>query len=145
MYAQAEELGMPILIHPVGHFSEQSKLEKRIKEYQSEVEPQVKRLTEALAEETNRRKEGRSEFESVPFDPKFADKPGGYQKVTLTRKLRSQDDGAREIEMGIAMAVMVDRKTPGAFTVPAGRRAFLRVDDVEIDFVPRSRNDDVTE
>ena len=85
---------------------------------------------------------GRREFESVSIDPVFADKPGGYQKVTLTRKLRSQDGGASEIEMGVGVAVIVERKTPGAFVVPAGRRAFIRVDDVEIDFVPRARNDD---
>jgi len=88
---------------------------------------------------------GRREFEDVAFEPAFADKPGEYQKVTLTRKLRSQDGGATEIEMGIGMAVIVERKFSGPLAIAAGRRSFLRVDDVEIDFVPRSRNDDVTE
>jgi hypothetical protein len=88
---------------------------------------------------------GRREYESVAFDPPFAEELGGYQKVTLTRKLRSQDGGASEIEMGIGVAVIVERKTPGALAIPAGRRAFIRVDDVELAFVPRARNEDVTE
>ncbi len=87
---------------------------------------------------------GRREFDSVVFTPAFADKPGGYQKVTLTRKLRSQDGGASEIEMGVGVAILVEKKTPGGFAVVAGRRAFLRVDDMTCDFVPRPRNDDVT-
>src|SRR5262245_22916903 len=94
---------------------------------------------------TKHASKGRRDFESVEFEPTFADKASGYQKVTLTRKLRSQDGGATEIEMGVGMAVIVERKSTGRKYVSAGRRAFVRVDDVEIDFVPRSRNDDVTE
>jgi hypothetical protein len=82
---------------------------------------------------------GRREFASVDFTPTF----GRYQKVTLTRKLRSQDGGASEIEMGVGVAVLVEKKTPGAFGL-TGRRAFLCVDDVTCEFVPRPRNDDVT-
>jgi hypothetical protein len=62
----------------------------------------------------------------------------------LVRKLRSQDNGAGEIEMGVGVAVLVEKKTPGGFAVAAGRRAFLRVDDVTCEFIPRPRNDDVT-
>jgi hypothetical protein len=83
------------------------------------------------------------EFASLPLDPPFADKASGYQKITLTRKLRSQDNGASEIEMGVGLAVLVE-KTPGDWSIPAGARAFLRIDDVTVDFVPRARNDDVT-
>jgi hypothetical protein len=84
------------------------------------------------------------EFASVRLRPAFADRPGGYQKVTLTRRLRSQDNGANEIEMGVGLAVVVEKKTPGPLAVPAGGRAFVRIDDVEVNFTPRPRNDDVT-
>jgi hypothetical protein len=87
---------------------------------------------------------GLREYVSVPFDPVFADKAAGYRKVTLTRALRSQDGGASEIEMGVGIAVIVERRTPGELAIPAGARAFVRVDDAEIGFVPRPRNDDVT-
>ena len=86
----------------------------------------------------------RREFESVEFTPVWTDTPNDYKKVTLTRKLRSQDGGASEIEMGVGVAILVEKKTPGAFTVAAGRRAFIRVDDVTCEFIPRPRNDDVT-
>jgi len=82
---------------------------------------------------------GRGELESVVFDPSF----GTYQKVTLSRKLRSQDGGASEIEMGIGLAVLIERITPGPLSIAAGKQAFVRIDDVEIQFVPRPRNDDV--
>jgi hypothetical protein len=86
---------------------------------------------------------GMREFASVPFRPAFADKVSGYQKVTLMRNIRSQDAGANEIEMGIGVAILVE-KTGGALAIPAGARAFLRIDDVEVSFTPRARNDDVT-
>jgi hypothetical protein len=84
------------------------------------------------------------EFASLALRPPLADRAAGYQKATLTRKIRSQDDGASEIEMGVGLAVVVEKTTPGALTVPAGSRAFLRIDDVEVSFTPRPRNDDVT-
>jgi hypothetical protein len=87
---------------------------------------------------------GMREFASLPLRPEFADTAAGYQKVTLSRKLRSQDDGANEIEMGVGVAVLLERRTPGELVVPAGSRAFLRIDDVEVSFTPRPRNDDVT-
>ena len=86
---------------------------------------------------------GMREYVSVPFEPIFADKADGYRKVTLTRALRSQDAGASEIEMGVGVAILVERRTPGELTIPAGARAFVRIDDVEFGFVPRPRNDDV--
>src|SRR5207247_484659 len=87
---------------------------------------------------------GRREYESVAFDVPFVETADGYQKVTLTRKLRSQDGGASEIEMGVGIAVIIEQSTGGKIGF-FGRRAFVRVDDVEIDFVPRARNDEVTE
>jgi hypothetical protein len=84
--------------------------------------------------------QGRREFASIPFDAPFGDQ---FETVTLTRKLRSQDDGASEIEMGVGVAILLERRSAGNLAIPAGRRAFLLIDDVAIDFVPRARNDDV--
>jgi hypothetical protein len=69
--------------------------------------------------------------------------PGAYRPMTLTRKLRSQEGGAAEIEMGVGIAILLERKTAGALDVPAGARAYLQIDDVALEFVPRPRNDDV--
>jgi hypothetical protein len=87
---------------------------------------------------------GMREFASAPLRPAFSDGRGGYRKITLTRKLRSQDDGANEIEMGAGMAIIVEKSTPGVLAIAAGSRAFLRIDDVAVSFTPRPRNDDVT-
>ncbi len=89
-------------------------------------------------------RKGTRELASVPLRPGFAERAGGYEKVTLAYRLRSQDGGANEIEMGVGLAVVVEKTSPGELAVPAGARAFLRIDGVEVSFVPRPRNDDVT-
>jgi len=87
---------------------------------------------------------GMREYVSVPIDIAFeADAASGWQKFTLTRALRSQDAGASEIEMGVGVAILLERTTPGELPVPSGFRAYLAIDDVEISFTPRPRNDDV--
>jgi hypothetical protein len=45
--------------------------------------------------------------------------------------------------MGVGIAVLVERRTPGSLPAPPGSRAMLFIDDVEVTFVPRPRNDDV--
>ncbi len=87
---------------------------------------------------------GMREFASVALRPAFAERPSGYENATLSCKLRSQDGGAAEIEMGVGVAVVVEKTAPGDLVVPAGARAFLRIDDVAVGFVPRPRKDDVT-
>ncbi|MSR57593.1 MAG: DUF1501 domain-containing protein [Planctomycetaceae bacterium] len=69
--------------------------------------------------------------------------PYAYRPFTLTRKLRSQEGGAAEIEMGVGVAVLVERTAPGELVVPAGLSAFVQIDDVALGFIPRPRNDDV--
>jgi hypothetical protein len=84
------------------------------------------------------------EFASVPFAPPFADgKEGKYQKFELTTVLRSQDGGAMQTTRGVGVAVVVQKTSPGVLEVPAGAGAFVRVDEVELEFVARPRNDDV--
>ncbi len=89
--------------------------------------------------------DGVREYVSLPVTPRFADDgTAPYQEFQLTKFLRSQDGGASEIEMGVGLAVWLERKTPGDLPIPAHRRAFLRLDDVEVTFTPRPRNDNVT-
>jgi hypothetical protein len=88
---------------------------------------------------------GMREYVSVPINVAMERNDGpGWQKVTLTRALRSQDAGASEIEMGVGLAILLERTTPGDLVIPSGFRAYLAIDEVEISFTPRPRNDDVT-
>jgi hypothetical protein len=86
---------------------------------------------------------------SADFSPAFAAGPvasGAYAEVELKTALRGQDDGAKEINQGVGVAIVVEKLTPGVLdlaTLPPGTSAFLRVDDVELRFIPRPRNDDV--
>jgi len=76
----------------------------------------------------------------LAFDPS---RPNAYREFTLTRALRSQDAGAAEIEMGVGLAIVLERTTAGELAIPVGARGFVQIDDVEVAFKPRPRNDDV--
>ena len=86
----------------------------------------------------------RREFAAVEFKPPLAKSATDYTEVKLTHRLRSQEAGASEIEMGIGIAIVVEKATPGDLPIPADQRLMVYIDDVEIRFVPRPRNDDVT-
>jgi hypothetical protein len=86
------------------------------------------------------------EFASVAIVPEFA--AGGSPKVrrsppfSLTAVLKGQDDSARQINMGVGVALVVERTTPG--TLEIAEEVYLRIDEVELLFNPRPRNDEVT-
>ena len=86
----------------------------------------------------------RREFAAVEFKPPLAKSSTDYAEVKLTCRLRSQEAGASEIEMGIGIAIVVERAAPSDVLIPAGQRMLVCIDDVELQFVPRPRNDDVT-
>jgi hypothetical protein len=87
---------------------------------------------------------GMREYESVPIELALPKDPAeAITRFTLTRALRSQDAGASEIEMGVGLAIILEKTSPGELAVPAGARAFLQIAQVEVSFVPRPRNDDV--
>jgi hypothetical protein len=98
------------------------------------------------------------EFASASFRPRFSDKGdlrsavsagsgaprrtrAADQSFTVSARLRSQDDGARELSKGVGVAVVVEPVAVSAQFSPT--EAFLRIHRVEIAFDPRPRNDDV--
>ncbi|HEY2250581.1 MAG TPA: DUF1501 domain-containing protein [Planctomycetaceae bacterium] len=85
---------------------------------------------------------GMRDFAETAIELAF-ESPNAYREITLTRALRSQDAGAAEIEMGVGLAVILERTTAGDLAIPAGVRGFVQIDDVEVSFTPRPRNDDV--
>jgi hypothetical protein len=45
--------------------------------------------------------------------------------------------------MGVGLVLILEKTSPGVLELPAGSRAWLALDDVEIRFTPRLRNDNV--
>jgi hypothetical protein len=82
-------------------------------------------------------------FATADIQPAWCEdgKPS-YEEFRVAATLRSQDGGAMETSFGIGAAIIVERTTPGALNVE--QAAFLRIDDVAIDFNPRPRDDKVT-
>jgi hypothetical protein len=89
-------------------------------------------------------------FAAKPFVPAFANGPTGrYEAVELAVVLRSQDGGAFQLSRGVGVAVVVEKTSPGDIdwaglgSGAGAMHAFIRIDDVDLRFVPRPRNDDV--
>jgi hypothetical protein len=82
---------------------------------------------------------------SVTFQPEFsADASPKMQKFELARLLDSRTPGVNfTVGLGFGAAVLVEKTSPGNLELPSGSRVFIRVDDVELIFNPRVRNDDV--
>ncbi|MCY2965607.1 MAG: hypothetical protein NT069_18575 [Planctomycetota bacterium] len=86
---------------------------------------------------------GVRDFAKVRLDLDFDDRLNEYREVTLSQRLRSQEDGANEIEMGVGLALILEKTSPGDLVLAPEERAWLCVDDVAIEFTARPRNDDV--
>jgi hypothetical protein len=94
------------------------------------------------------------QFASFDFQPAWS--PAGqpkYDRFQVSATLRSQDAGAMETSGGIGVAVIVEKITPGILEFPIGATdvppvpspaAFIRIDDVELTFNPRPRDENVT-
>jgi hypothetical protein len=85
------------------------------------------------------------EVESLTFQPEFADDAAPkYQKFVLARLLDSRVPNVNfSVGLGLGVAVILEKTTPGILELPAGSRAFLRIDSTDLVFAPRERNDDV--
>jgi hypothetical protein len=84
------------------------------------------------------------EYAAVELTPAYsADGQAAWQEFSLERKLRSQDDGAFELSLGVGVKVVLERRTPGELPLEAGATAFIRLDEVKLQFNPRPRDDSV--
>jgi hypothetical protein len=86
-------------------------------------------------------------YASAEFQPSWS-KPGqpSYEPFQVTVTLRSQDGGANQTDLGIGVAVIVEKKTPGALDLPAAGAlpfAFVRLDDAKLTFDAQPRKEDV--
>jgi hypothetical protein len=85
-------------------------------------------------------------FSSTEFTPNWSpDGKPNYERFEVAAQLRSQEAGAMETSRGIAVAVIVERKTPaGAIDAAKQPEVLLRIDDVEFAFNAKPRNEKVT-
>lgn len=86
-------------------------------------------------------------FATLDFQPTWSEGPQSrYEKFSVSATLRSQDGGAMETSRGIGVAIVVE--CVRRLSLPASSNgspfAMLRIDDVELVFDPRPRDDSVT-
>lgn len=89
------------------------------------------------------------EFASATFQPPYAAAgSAAYGRFEVSAALRSQDDGAFETSLGVGVAVVVEKTTPGVLNLrpSAGQppaKALIRIDDTKLDYVARPRDETV--
>ena len=69
---------------------------------------------------------------------------GNLDTYKTTATLKSQDDEAMQLSKGIGVAIVLEKTSPGVLELPAGRQAFIAIDEVSLTFDPRPRDDNVT-
>jgi hypothetical protein len=81
---------------------------------------------------------------SVTFVPEFGGAEPTYKKHEMARLLDSRTPNVNfSVGLGLGVAVLIEKTSPGTLDLPAGTQAFLRIDRVALIFTPRVRNDDV--
>jgi hypothetical protein len=87
-------------------------------------------------------------FAQLDFQPAWsASGQPKYERFQVAATLRSQDGGAMETSNGIGVAILVERVDGAPLSLPAAgpnSSTFIRIDDVELAFNPRPRDDNVT-
>lgn len=84
-------------------------------------------------------------FASSVFLPELsAPEAADYKRFEVMATLRSQDGGAMETSRGVGVAVILEKSSPGVLNLASlGAGAFLRIDDAQLEFNARPRDDNV--
>jgi len=83
------------------------------------------------------------EFASAEISPPWSpDDNLVYERFSVTANLRSQDAGAMETSRGVGVAVIVEPR-PDARVNQLDQEIVIRIDDAELTFDPRPRDDSV--
>ena len=86
----------------------------------------------------------RKELAGAEIQPQFT-ADGSLQSFEVTKKLLNPKPGSNfSFGLGMGVAVILEKKTDGQLTVPDSQQAFLTIDRVEIDFVGKERDKNVT-
>ena len=83
----------------------------------------------------------RKELASIPFVPRFVDgaQPGG-DVFELEKVFENPNPGANfSFGLGLGVALLIEKTSDGVLTVPAGDAAFLRIDEVTVEFTGKAR------
>ena len=85
-------------------------------------------------------------FATTEFTPTWSlDGKPNYERFQVVANLRSQEAGAMETSRGIGVAVIVEPRAPAGATGAANQpEVLIRIDDVELTFDARPRNEKVT-
>jgi len=83
----------------------------------------------------------RKELASVSFVPRFvADGQRSYESFELEKVFENPSPGGNfSFGLGLGVAILIEKTSDGILTIPATEAAFLRIDDVTVEFTGKSR------
>lgn len=93
----------------------------------------------------------RKELAAMTFNPRFGDfsqsAAAAYERIEFTKVFENPTPGANfSFGLGLGVALVVEKVTDGVLELPATPltpRAFLRVNDFQLEFIGKTRKDDV--
>jgi hypothetical protein len=83
----------------------------------------------------------RKELASIPFVPRFFDDgQAGFDRFELEKVFENPNPGGNfSFGLGLGAAIILEKTSDGILTVPANAAAFLRIDDVTVEFTGKAR------
>ena len=83
----------------------------------------------------------RKELASLLFVPRFVDVgQGSYESFELEKVFENPTPGGNfSFGLGLGVAILVEKMSDGILTVPAAEAAFLRINEVTVEFTGKSR------
>jgi hypothetical protein len=83
----------------------------------------------------------RKELASIPFVPRFFDDgQAGFDRFELEKVFENPNPGANfSFGLGLGAAIVLEKTSEAILTVPANAAAFLRIDDVTVEFTGKAR------
>jgi len=83
----------------------------------------------------------RKELVAVPFVPRyFAADQNGYEQFELEKVFENPSPGGNfSFGLGMGIAIVIEKTADGILTVGGNEEAFLRIDDVTVEFTGKSR------
>jgi hypothetical protein len=88
----------------------------------------------------------RTELASISFQPLFSSSTDeGWKEFSLSKNFVNPKAGSNfSFGLGLGVAVVVEKKSPGSLMLDENESAFIRIDELQLDFAGKQRNDKVT-
>ncbi len=96
--------------------------------------------------ESEKSPQHRTELAAMTIQPKFSETASeNIQEFVLSKNFVNPKAGSNfSFGLGLGVAVVVEKTSPGNLMLDEKESAFIRIDELQLDFAGKQRNDKVT-